>query len=60
MPKVACVSKDVDILIANERFQFKDGSRQVTEAEAEVLARFSAEGGPKITIEEAPADSGGK
>lgn len=43
-------------------FQFgEDGTRQVTEAEAEALRSYTANGGPvKVEIAEQKAKSGGK
>lgn len=54
MPKVAKTEPGADLFTENTHFVFgDDGTRQVSEAEVEILRRYEANGGPfKIEITE--------
>lgn len=49
MATVAKAPAGTEIYTEGQRFVFEDGTRQVSEAEAEKLRRYAANGGP-ITI----------
>lgn len=52
MPLVAKADVN-EIYTGGQTFQFTDGTRQVSQAEADALARYVANGGPaKVEIEE--------
>ena len=52
MPKTAHAEPGTTIGIGNNIYNFDDGTRQVTEAEAEELRRYVDNGGAKIEITE--------
>lgn len=53
MPKVAKAAPGTLIFTEGQTFDFGDGTRQVTEEEADKLRRYEANGGPvKVEITE--------